>query len=223
MTDLCIYKILDRLKLTYGRTYCTLHYNSPYQLLVATILSAQCTDARVNVVTPVFFANFPDPSSLAVSDIQVLETIVRSTGFFRNKARNLKQMASIILERYDGHVPSTKKQLIELPGVGIKTANVVLANAFNVPALAVDTHVYRIARRLGLSLGTTTRQVEVDLCELFPESSWIELHHQLITHGRQVCHARKPKCNQCPLSDMCPTVLIKTPNTSACINVVSAT
>ena len=173
--------------------------------MVATVLSAQCTDARVNVTTPAFFKRFPDPASLAAGDPVEVEALIRSTGFFRNKARNLLGLAAALMERHGGRVPADKEALARLPGVGPKTANVVVANAFGVPALAVDTHIYRVARRLGLSSGTTPDRVEADLCRLFPADRWIELHHQLIFHGRRVCHARKPDCSACPLRTLCPT------------------
>jgi endonuclease-3 len=159
----------------------------------------------VNVTTPAFFKRFPDPASLAAGAPGEVEAIIRSTGFFRNKARNLQGMAQALLERHGGRVPARKEELALLPGVGPKTANVVLANAFGVPALAVDTHIFRVARRLGLSAGSTPDRVEADLCRLFPADCWIELHHQLIFHGRRVCHARKPDCPGCPLRDLCPT------------------
>lgn len=205
-------EVVNRLRLAHGDACCTLNYGDPYQLLVATVLSAQCSDARVNTVTPYFFRRFPSPVSLAASDLKSLEAIIRSTGFFRNKAINLKKMASMLVENYNGQVPQKREQLAGLPGVGPKTANVVLANAFGIPAFAVDTHVYRVARRLGLSVGITVSQVEADLCKLFPKSCWIALHHQLISHGRQTCHARKPNCTNCFFSDMCPTGLGNVPD-----------
>jgi len=200
-------EIKRRLKLIYSDVSCGLNYSNPYQLLVATVLSAQCSDARVNDVTVDFFRYFPDPVSLAASDILILESIIRPTGLFHNKARNLKRMALLLVERHNGQVPAKKEQLVKLPGVGPKTANVVLANVFGVPALAVDTHVYRVTRRLGLTEGKTTNLVESDLCKLFPKSCWIELHGQLISHGRQICHAQKPNCVSCPFYDICPTGL----------------
>jgi endonuclease-3 len=161
----------------------------------------------VNIVTADLFRYFPDPASLATSDLQILEAIIRSTGLFRNKAINLKRMALALIERHNGQIPTKKEQLTKLPGVGPKTANVVLANAFGIPAFAVDTHVYRTTRRLGLSQSTTAGRVEVDICKLFPKICWIALHHQLVSHGRKVCYARKPNCGSCLLSDMCPTGL----------------
>jgi len=200
-----IASLLERLRQAYPDARCALDHRDPYQLVVATVLSAQCTDARVNVTTPAFFERFPDPASLAAGDPAEVEALIRSTGFFRNKARNLLGMALALMERHGGQVPADKEALARLPGVGPKTANVVVANAFGVPALAVDTHIYRVARRLGLSAGNTPDRVESDLCRLFPADRWIELHHQFIFHGRRVCHARKPDCSACPLLDLCPT------------------
>jgi len=197
--------LLDRLRLAYPDARCALDHRDPYQLVVATVLSAQCTDARVNVTTPAFFQRFPDPASLAAGDPAEVEALIRSTGFFRNKAKNLQGMAQALIERHGGQVPRLREDLARLPGVGPKTANVVLANAFGVPALAVDTHIYRVARRLGLSKGGNPDRVEADLCRLFPADRWIELHHQFIFHGRRVCHARKPECSGCPLRALCPT------------------
>jgi endonuclease-3 len=204
--------LLDRLRQAYPDARCALDHQDPYQLVVATVLSAQCTDARVNVTTPAFFRRFPDPASLAAGDPLEVEALIRSTGFFRNKARNLQGMALALLERHGGRVPGVREDLARLPGVGAKTANVVLANAFGIPALAVDTHIYRVARRLGLSTGTNPDKVEADLCRLFPADRWIDLHHQLIFHGRRVCHARKPDCATCPLRALCPTGLGRIPD-----------
>ena len=195
------------LRKAYPDARCALDHRDPYQLVVATILSAQCTDARVNLTTPAFFKRFPDPGALAGAGPEEVESLIRSTGFFRAKARNLLALARILVERHGGRVPGSREELARLPGVGPKTANVVLANAFGVPALAVDTHIFRVARRLGLSTGANPDKVEADLRRLFPSDSWIELHHQLIFHGRRVCHARKPDCPGCPLLGLCPTGL----------------
>nr|WP_320132759.1 endonuclease III [uncultured Holophaga sp.] len=193
------------LSTAYPDAHCELDHLDPYQLVVATILSAQCTDARVNQVTPALFARYPDAESLAAAELPELEELIRSTGFFRNKAKNLIGMARGLVERHGGRVPDTQEALAALPGVGQKTANVVLANAFRIPALAVDTHIFRVARRLGLSTGHTPEKVEADLCALFPRESWIELHHLLIFHGRRTCDARKPACTLCCLESECPT------------------
>jgi endonuclease-3 len=182
---------------------CALRHSSPFQLIVATILSAQCTDERVNRTTPALFEKYPDAAALAGADLAELEGVIRPTGFFRNKARNLVGMAAALVNRHGGGVPGDRAALCELPGVGRKTTNVVLANAFGLPALAVDTHVFRVARRLGLSSAGTPEKVEADLCALFPEGSWIMLHHRLIWHGRRVCSARSPKCRECTLAGLC--------------------
>ncbi|HEY3401381.1 MAG TPA: endonuclease III [Geothrix sp.] len=196
-----------RLRAAYPDARCALDHQDPFQLVVATILSAQCTDARVNLTTPALFARFPDAASLAEARQEDVEALIKSTGFFRNKAKNLIGLGQALMARHGGLVPSDPAELGALPGVGQKTANVVLANAFGVPALAVDTHIFRVARRLGLSKATTPEKVEADLCRLFPREDWIELHHHLIFHGRRVCDARRPDCAACPLLDLCPTGL----------------
>ena len=203
-----------RLRAAYPDARCALDHRNPFQLVVATILSAQCTDARVNLTTPALFARYPDPASLATARPAELEALIKSTGFYRNKAKNLIGLGQALTARHGGRVPSEPAELGALPGVGQKTANVVLANAFGVPALAVDTHIFRVARRLGLSKATTPEKVEADLCRAFPREDWIELHHQLIFHGRRVCEARRPDCAACPLLDLCPTGLgqIKDPH-----------
>lgn len=198
-----------RLRSAYPDAQCALDHQDPFQLVVATILSAQCTDARVNLTTPALFARFPDAAALAGARQEDVEALVKSTGFFRNKAKNLIGLGQALMARHDGQVPSDPAALAALPGVGQKTANVVLANAFGVPALAVDTHIFRVARRLGLSKAPTPEKVEADLCRLFPREDWIELHHQLIFHGRRTCDARRPDCAACPLLDLCPTGLGK--------------
>ncbi len=187
----------------YPDAKCALDHRDPFQLVVATILSAQCTDARVNVTTPALFEKYPDPASLAKAKPVELEALIRSTGFYHNKAKNLLGLANALLARHSGKVPNDAEQLAALPGVGQKTANVVLANAFGIPALAVDTHIFRVARRLGLSEAKTPEKVEADLCRLFPREDWIELHHQLIFHGRRCCDARKPDCGHCPALALC--------------------
>ncbi len=197
--------LMARFDVTYPEVRCALDHQDPFQLVVATILSAQCTDARVNLTTPALFARYPDPAHLGAADLTELEGMIRSTGFFHNKARNLIGLGQALMARHDGQVPSDLASLANLPGVGKKTANVVLANAFGVPAFAVDTHVFRVARRLGLSEGNTPEKVEADLCRAFPEDRWIRLHHQVIWHGRRVCHARKPACAECPIASLCPT------------------
>ena len=205
-------ELLAELIRAYPDARCALDHLDPFQLVVATVLSAQCTDARVNVTTPALFARYPDAASLARADLAELESLIRSTGFFRNKAKNLLGLGMALVARHGGVVPGEREALALLPGVGQKTANVVLANAFGVPALAVDTHIFRVARRLGLSTASTPEKVEADLCRLFPESVWIDLHHQLIFHGRRVCEARKPLCLQCSLRHLCPTGLGRIPD-----------
>jgi endonuclease III len=197
--------LLTRLDEAYPDARCALEHEDPFQLVVATILSAQCTDARVNLVTPALFAKYPTPAKLSKARIVDLETLIHSTGFFRNKTKNLIGLGQALMERHSGEVPSDPESLAALPGVGRKTANVVLANAFGIPALAVDTHIFRVATRLGLSSGNTPEKVEADLCRQFSIDHWIPLHHELIWHGRQVCDARKPRCEACTLKDLCPT------------------
>ena len=198
-------KLLERLDEAYPDARCALDHADPFQLVVATILSAQCTDARVNLVTPGLFAKYPTPAHLAEAIPAELEAVIHSTGFFRNKARNLIGLGKALVAHHQGQVPRDPSELSALPGVGQKTANVVLANAFGVPALAVDTHIFRVARRLGLSEAGTPEKVEADLCRRFPEELWIPLHHQLIWHGRRVCDARRPQCASCPVLELCPT------------------
>lgn len=196
-------ELQTRLRTAYPDGRCALDHGDPFQLVVATILSAQCTDARVNLTTPALFKRYPDANALSKAKLPELEGLIRSTGFYRNKAKNLLGLGQALMSRHHGEVPSDPAALAALPGVGQKTANVVLANAFGVPALAVDTHIFRVARRLALSPGKTPEKVEEDLCRLFPREDWIELHHQLIFHGRRVCDARKPDCSACPVLDLC--------------------
>ncbi|HET6330377.1 MAG TPA: endonuclease III [Holophagaceae bacterium] len=196
-------ELQDRLRAAYPDAKCALDHADPYQLVVATILSAQCTDARVNLTTPALFKRYPDAAALSKAKLPELETLIHSTGFYRNKAKNLLGLGQALMARHGGDVPGDAEALAALPGVGQKTANVVLANAFGVPALAVDTHIFRVARRLGLSAAKTPEKVEEDLCRLFPREDWIELHHQLIFHGRRTCDARKPDCGDCPVLELC--------------------
>lgn len=198
--------ILESLEAAYPDAHCALEHDDPYQLLVATILSAQCTDVRVNLVTPAFFARFPDARALAGGSQPEVEGLIRSTGFFRSKAKNLLGMATAVMERHGGTVPATMEELRALPGVGRKTANVVLGNAFgkNV-GITVDTHVGRISRLLKLTSATSAEQVERDLMPLFPQARWTLLSHLLISHGRAVCIARRPRCADCPVLAYCPT------------------
>jgi endonuclease-3 len=189
---------------SYPDAHCELDFADPWQLLVATVLSAQCTDRRVNQVTPALFAAYPDPPAMAAADRGAIEAIIRPTGFFRAKAANIQAMAQAVCERFGGQVPARVDDLVTLPGVGRKTANVVLGNAFGVPGLSVDTHVGRLARRFGWTTHTDPDRVEVDIAGLFPRREWTELSHVLIWHGRRCCHARRPACGACPVARWCP-------------------
>ncbi|MDH3454713.1 MAG: endonuclease III [Desulfuromonadales bacterium] len=197
---------LDRLEATYPEAHCALTHQNPWQLLVATILSAQCTDVRVNLVTPQLFARFPDPASLANAALAEVEELIRSTGFFRNKAKSLVGCAAALVRLHNGRVPQTLPALVALPGVGRKTANVVLGNAFAVPGMVVDTHVGRIARRLGWTTARTPEGVEEQLCKLLPSGRWTQTAHVLIFHGRQCCRAQTAWCSACPVVERCPQV-----------------
>ncbi len=200
-------KIVRALKKAYPAAKCALRHENAYQLLVATILSAQCTDERVNQVTPQLFARYPTPKDLAEADIRELEALIRSTGFFRAKAANLKAMAQKLVEEHNGEVPRDLEALTKLPGIGRKTANVVLGTAFGIPSgIVVDTHVRRIARLLGLTESNNPDRIEQDLMALIPKKEWIDFSHRLIHHGRKICIARRPKCLECPLLKYCPRV-----------------
>jgi endonuclease III len=200
-------RVVEALKREYPQATCALVHADPYQLLVATILSAQCTDARVNMVTPELFRRYPDACQLAKAVPTELESLIRSTGFFRAKARNLLAMASQVAEQHDGRIPRDLAALTALSGVGRKTANVVLGTAFGVAeGVVVDTHVKRLARRLGLTTGKTPEQIERELMRVVPRSEWVDLSHRLIHHGRRVCLARRPKCQTCSLGEICPKI-----------------
>jgi endonuclease-3 len=199
-------EILIRLKRLYPDATCTLNYETPVQLLVATILSAQCTDERVNQVTPALFRRFPDADAIAGADLAELETLIRSTGFYRNKAKNIQGACQMIVEKYAGQVPKRMEQLLELPGVARKTANVVMAHAFGInQGVTVDTHVKRLSQRLGLTEHDDPVRVERDLMPLLPQEDWENWSIRLIYHGRAVCNARKPACQTCALADLCPS------------------
>jgi endonuclease-3 len=202
-----IYRILTK---EYPDARCELDFNSPLELLVATVLSAQCTDIRVNAVTPVLFKRFPTLETLAAAKLSEVEEIIYSTGFFRSKAKNIKELANKILNDFGGEVPNDLAQLVTLPGVGRKTANVVLGNAFGIPGLTVDTHFGRLSRRFGWSTATDPVKVENDVAKLIPEKEWTLLSHKLIWHGRRICHSRKPECGICPLAKLCPSAGIGT-------------
>ena len=201
--------VVKRLKKAYPGATCALDHHSPYQLLVATVLSAQCTDVRVNMVTPSLFAKYPTAEGLAQAEQADVEAIIRSTGFFRNKAKNLIGMAGALMDRHDGKVPADMEQLRLLPGVGRKTANVVLGNAFGMnEGVTVDTHVARLSKLLGLTRHTDPIKIETDLMALVPRKDWTILSHLLIWHGRQVCIARRPKCGICVLASLCPAAKV---------------
>jgi len=196
--------IYQRLVKTYPDAHCELNFESPLQLLAATILSAQCTDDRVNMVTPALFAKYPTAADLASADQTELETVIKSTGFYRNKAKSLIGLGQALVTRFGGEVPRTLEELVTLPGVGRKTANVVLGNAFDTPGITVDTHVGRLSRRFGWSKHTDPEKVEQDIMNLFAPKYWTQLSQVMIWHGRRRCHARKPACGACPIDDLCP-------------------
>lgn len=198
--------ILAELARLYPNAECALVHANPLQLLVATILSAQCTDKRVNLVTPALFARYPTATDFANSHLPELEGLIRTTGFFHNKAKNIKGCCIAIVEQHGGEVPRTLEELVALPGVGRKTANVVLGNAFDTPGITVDTHVGRLARRLGFTRNTDPVKIELELMALIPPPLWTIASHELILHGRQICDARKPRCEECPLHSLCPKV-----------------
>lgn len=201
--------ILERLKALYPDADCALEHRSPYELIVATILSAQCTDVRVNMVTPALFRRYPTPAQLARARRPQLEKMIQSTGFFRNKAKSLIAMAQALVADHAGKVPETMEQLYALPGVGRKTANVVLGNAFGInEGITVDTHVARLSNLLRLTRHSDPVKIERDLMPLFPRDEWALLSHLLIFHGRQVCIARRPRCGECVLADICPSARI---------------
>jgi endonuclease-3 len=196
--------ILKGLDEAYPNVECALHHTSPWELLVATILSAQCTDVRVNMVTPELFKRFPTPATMAKAKLPELEDLIRTTGFYRNKAKSIQGAGKAVTERFGGKVPQTLAELITIPGAARKTANVVLGVSFKkAEGVVVDTHVFRIAHRLSLAKGDTAQKVEQELMGVIPQDRWIAFSHQLIHHGRQVCIARKPKCDRCNLEQLC--------------------
>jgi endonuclease III len=201
-----IYGALER---EYPQARTALEHANPFELAVATILSAQCTDARVNMVTPALFQRFPDAAALAGAPTDELEAIIHSTGFFRSKARSLVGMARAVMAEYGGELPGSLAELTKLPGIGRKTANVILGNAFGVDeGVVVDTHVKRLSGRLGFSKEVTPEKIELDLMEVFPRERWTPLSHLLIFHGRQVCVARKPRCRECVVASLCPSATL---------------
>jgi len=200
-------RLLKSLAATYPTALCALHHDTPFQLLVATILSAQCTDERVNLVTPALFARFPDAPALAQAQQADVEQLIRSTGFYHAKAKNLIGMARALMEQFAGELPRTLAELVLLPGVGRKTANVLLGTAFGIASgVVVDTHVKRLTQLLGLTSSAQPEKIEQDLIAILPASEWVNFSHRLIHHGRQICIARRPRCQQCPLLKDCPRV-----------------
>lgn len=199
-------EIIKRLKKAYPKAHCALNYTSPFELLIATILSAQCTDERVNIVTANLFRKYHGPRDFASSSQEGLERDIHSTGFFRNKAKNIRAASQRILDEFHGEVPHTMPEILSLAGVARKTGNVVLGNAFGIASgVVVDTHVSRLSQRLGLTNEKTPEKIELDLQALVPKKDWIMFPHWFIFHGRQICHARKPKCTECVLADLCPS------------------
>jgi len=196
--------VIEQLRELYPDARCALDFRSPLELLIATILSAQCTDERVNKVTPALFAAYPDASAFAAADPAALEKAIHSTGFFRNKAKSIREASADIVTQHGGQVPRTIEELTALRGVGRKTANVVLGNAYGIPGIVVDTHVARLSHRLGLTNETDPVKIEFALMPLVPRELWTLFSHWLILHGRAVCNARKPLCSQCPLAPHCP-------------------
>ncbi len=200
-------KVTRRLKRDYPDAECALKYDTPYQLLVATVLSAQCTDVRVNIVTKDLFAKYPTAKEMAAAPVKKIEKLVQTTGFFRNKAKNIKALSQRLDEEFDGEVPKDLDILVKMPGVGRKTANVVLGTAFGIPTgVVVDTHVGRISKRLGLTESTDAVRIERDLIEVLPKTQWIDYSHRMIHHGRQVCKARRPQCEECGFKKICPRI-----------------
>jgi len=200
-------EILRQMRKDFPRPKTALLHAEPFQLVIATILSAQCTDERVNMVTPGLFARYATPADFAAADIHELEAEIKSTGFFRMKAKNIVGCSRALVERFGGKVPQTLEEMVTLPGVGRKTANVVLGQAFGiVSGVVVDTHVFRLSQRMGFSSEKTAEKVEIDLMEVFPRKAWIDVGSILILHGRKTCNARKPKCDVCSVKDLCPKV-----------------
>lgn len=199
-------EILSRLEKAYPNAKIALNYSSPYELLVAVVLSAQCTDKRVNEVTPQVFKKLPTPEAMANAPIEEIEELIRPTGFFRNKAKNLKRACQMIIEKFDGKVPKTMEEILTLPGVARKTANCVLYNAYGeVTGIPVDTHVKRLSKRLGLTKNDNPDKIEKDLMAIIPKEKWGPFSYELIEHGRAICKARKPRCEKCILNDICPS------------------
>jgi endonuclease III len=205
-------RVVKHLRQDYPDVTCALENETPFELLIATILSAQCTDARVNMVTPELFRRWPDAAAMARAPIKALEKVIQSTGFFRNKAKNIKAASLGIVENHDGQVPPDIESMVALAGVGRKTANVVLGTAYGMATgVVVDTHVTRLSQRLGLTKHTDATKIEQDLMQLLPQSEWVDFAHRMIHHGRQICTARKPKCPQCSMNSFCPKIGVAKP------------
>ncbi|MDF2635519.1 MAG: endonuclease [Pelosinus sp.] len=201
-------EMLSKLEECYQGTSTALEYSSPFELLIAVVLSAQCTDVRVNIITKRLFPEYNTPTKIRDMGLEKLEDYIRDCGLYHSKARNILATCDILCREYEEKVPETFEELITLPGVGRKTANVVLSQLFNIPAIAVDTHVFRVSNRLGLAKGDTPRAVEEGLMKAIPRNKWSDAHHWLIWHGRKVCKARKPECNTCALVALCPSKIL---------------
>lgn len=195
-----IIKVFDE---TYSDATCTLDYKDPLQLLISTILAAQCTDARVNIVAKTLFNKYKNAQDFADADLKELEQDIKPTGFYHNKAKNIKETCRMIVDKYNGRVPDNMDDLLTLPGVGRKTANLVLGDVFGIPGIVVDTHAKRLSNRIGLSINSDPKKIEFDLMEIVPEENWSKLCHQLVYHGRAVCNARKPQCEKCSIINYC--------------------
>ncbi len=200
--------IVGILKESYPESKIVLHFENPFQLLVATILAAQCTDLRVNMVTPELFRNHPTPQAFLALPIEELEKAIFSTGFYRNKAKSIKATSAALMEQFGGEVPRTIEELVTLPGVGRKTANVIMGHCFDVPGVVVDTHVKRISNLLGLVSSEDPDKIEAELEALLPQEDWVRFSHMIADHGRAVCVARRPQCGICPISGLCPSAFI---------------
>ncbi|CDX01971.1 Endonuclease III [bioreactor metagenome] len=200
--------ILSILAATYPEAHCELNFSTPFELLIATMLSAQATDKKVNQVTARLFRDYKTPEQFLTMSLAEMEQAIKELGLYHNKAKNILATCHILVANYGGEVPGSMEALTQLPGVGRKTANVVLSNAFHIPAMAVDTHVLRVSNRLGLASGTNPDLIEKQLMSCIPRSQWIQAHHWLIWHGRRICAARNPKCPECPLSPLCPSRLL---------------
>lgn len=196
-------KVLDILSKVYGGSKCGLDFTTSFELLISTILSAQCTDKRVNIVTKELYKEYNTPEAMVTLTEEELGEKIRSCGFYKNKSKNILGCCRMLLEKHGGEVPRTMEELIELPGVGRKTANVVLSNAFGVPSIAVDTHVFRLSNRIGIAKGKNVDEVEQKLMKNIPKEMWSDAHHYLVWHGREICNARKPKCEECPIVQHC--------------------